>query len=283
MPVWKPIDTVPRGKTVLVRKRIAGLANLLAGQRPEKDGWYYNTAITEAVADEAVRRWADEWAEIPTDDQEGRAMGTNSTGCTEWERDFDSEEKAMPQNISSDDVLLPPWAECLAHGDYRIVGAMLPTRDGRKVGNATILKWETRAFDAEPEDGARSSSPYLVAVLLTDAGNEVRMTERELMEQFWPPTWVRKVGHADQARQRRGFYGATGQDSMNHHVVTPFEAGTERLVENGDDQGQAILSIAASLKRIADVVDPVDKSRGDFFQQADSWFHHWLGTWIRSR
>lgn len=47
-------------------------------------------------------------------------------------------------------------------------------------------------------------------------------------------------------------------------------------------QAEALVSIAISMKRIADALTP-DPERGTFFQQADSWFHHWLGTWIRSR
>jgi hypothetical protein len=174
----------------------------------------------------------------------------------------------MTQNYDSDDVLLPPWADRLAHGDYRVVGAMLPTRDGRKMGNATLLLWTLS-----------KSGDAAVATIRTDAGNEVRMTERELEDQFWPPTWLRKKDGVEGARD-----------------FIPYSEIAKNLVDNGGNQGQAIMSIAESLKRIADmgpalgevgwhlkriadVIDPVDKSRGDFFQQANEWFHTWLGVW----
>jgi hypothetical protein len=120
------------------------------------------------------------------------------------------------QNHESDDVLLPPWASGMAHGNYLAVGAMLPTRDGRRMGNAIV-----EGVDA-------------VAVsIMTDAGTKVRMTAIELAEQFWPPTWIRKK---DLAKDQRG--------------AVPFA------------QAHAMLSIADSLKRIADVVDPAD-GQGD--------------------
>lgn len=78
---------------------------------------------------------------------------------------------------------LPEWASGLAHGDYRIVGAALPTRDGRNHGNATLILWET------PSE--RGDIP--VALLRTEAGNEMRMTEREIKESFWPPVWVKRL------------------------------------------------------------------------------------------
>jgi hypothetical protein len=46
---------------------------------------------------------------------------------------------------------------------------------------------------------------------------------------------------------------------------------------------RALLSIAISLKRIADAVDPPDKSRGTFFEQADNWFNHWISIWRNAR
>lgn len=45
----------------------------------------------------------------------------------------------------------------------------------------------------------------------------------------------------------------------------------------------ALVSIAISLKRIADAVDPPDKSRGTFFEQADNWFNHWISIWRNAR
>lgn len=46
----------------------------------------------------------------------------------------------------------------------------------------------------------------------------------------------------------------------------------------------SLLSIAISLKRIADALDPPDKEiNGTLFQRADNWFHHWLAVWRQNR
>lgn len=85
------------------------------------------------------------------------------------------------QDVDLHDEPLPPWALRRATGDYLELGAVLPTRDGRQHGNATVLRVDAR-------DGA----PGVVAIVVTDAGNEMRMTVPEVEEAFWPPTLVRR-------------------------------------------------------------------------------------------
>ncbi len=62
-----------------------------------------------------------------------------------------------------------------------------------------------------------------------------------------------------------------------------FPAVSEAVMMEGDSEEQALASIAISMRRIADALDPPDKSRGTIFEQADNWFHNWLGIWMRSR
>lgn len=241
MPVWKPIETIPRGKTVLIRKRAPGLENLIAESRPQ-DGWYYNTANYAVAPDEQIRKWADEWTAIPGDEAP------------------EQEINQMSQNHDNDDVKLPLWIEGFARGDYLIIGAVLTRKDGRQNENATTVSVSWR-------------SPA-IATVMTDGGALFRLTESELRDRFLPPTWIRKMPPSHPA--------TTVEESFVHsHGSLPiFESGTEKLVGNGDDHGQAILSIAASLKRIADIVDPVDKSRGTFFEQLYGTLENLIFNWM---
>jgi hypothetical protein len=47
------------------------------------------------------------------------------------------------------DELLPDWAVSRANGDYLAIGACLPTRDGRRIGNATVIGLSAAVFDLE--------------------------------------------------------------------------------------------------------------------------------------
>lgn len=71
---------------------------------------------------------------------------------------------------------LPEWA--VARTDRPVIGAMMPTRDGRKIGNAWIIAhW--------PESDAWE--------VLTESGNQLAFTSRELNEFFHPPEFVGDV------------------------------------------------------------------------------------------
>lgn len=74
---------------------------------------------------------------------------------------------------------LPPWASGRAHGDYTALGAVLPTRDGRNCGNATVVS------------SAMGSAVHRTWSLMTDAGNEMNLTLAEIEAWFWPPEWIR--------------------------------------------------------------------------------------------
>lgn len=78
---------------------------------------------------------------------------------------------------------LPGWAIGLAHGLY-VLGSQLPTRDGRRMGNAHII--DTKY--SEPLD-------QTVYAVLTDAGNTLRMTQEELEECFYPPKYISDVSN----------------------------------------------------------------------------------------
>lgn len=75
--------------------------------------------------------------------------------------------------------MLPPWAIGPAHGQL-VVGAQLPTRDGRRCGNAHII---------EVVDGYLGMN-RLVYTVLTDAGSRMRLTASEADELFHPPRYV---------------------------------------------------------------------------------------------
>ena len=75
-------------------------------------------------------------------------------------------------------VLLPPWARCLANEDYTLPNAALPTRDGRRTGNAVNV------------GGIISLNPDPTFLVVTDAGNLIRCTLNEMKELFHPPQYV---------------------------------------------------------------------------------------------
>ena len=72
----------------------------------------------------------------------------------------------------------PPWASDYAHGDYMQIGAILPTRDGRIIGNAYVYRIE---FENNRQ----------VAYIKTDAESNAIMTREELTDLFHPPVWIK--------------------------------------------------------------------------------------------
>ncbi|AID16862.1 hypothetical protein vBDshPR2C_47 [Dinoroseobacter phage vBDshPR2C] len=80
--------------------------------------------------------------------------------------------------MSDDQILLPHWAKGLAHGDYTLPNAALPTRDGRATGNAVTV------------GGVTSLNPDPTFLVVTDAGNLIRCTLNEMKELFYPPEYV---------------------------------------------------------------------------------------------
>lgn len=91
-------------------------------------------------------------------------------------------KRTTEELIAEAEARLPEWAVARAHGDL-VEGAQLPTRDGRRMGNAHII----RIVPAPP------AAPSLNYLILTDAGNTVVFSEGELREQFYPPEYIGTV------------------------------------------------------------------------------------------
>lgn len=80
--------------------------------------------------------------------------------------------------------MLPHWATDFAYGEVQI-GAQLPTRDGRRAGNAHVI-------DKGEIDCLGTTLHFWV--VLTDAGNAMELTDGEIAEMFYPPEYVSDVG-----------------------------------------------------------------------------------------
>jgi len=97
--------------------------------------------------------------------------------------DLDDEGKVISDGPNPDLLeirdLRPSWAKDLADG-YMCLGAALPTRDGRRTGNATLV----------------SVNPDGTAKVLTDAGNRMVLTHNELEELFYEPVWTMDPNNA---------------------------------------------------------------------------------------
>jgi hypothetical protein len=74
---------------------------------------------------------------------------------------------------------LPEWASHKAEGDYTALRASLPTRDGRRTGNAVNVGLSDRQWEGVAT----------IYKIVTDAGNILRVTENEMKEMFHPPKW----------------------------------------------------------------------------------------------
>jgi hypothetical protein len=77
---------------------------------------------------------------------------------------------------------LPEWAIDRTDGTL-YNGVQLPTRDGRRCGNAHVI-----GFSANYK-----TTGLNVYHVLTDAGTVMRLTEGEVTELFYPPKWVSRV------------------------------------------------------------------------------------------
>ena len=75
---------------------------------------------------------------------------------------------------------MPEWAKAKAEGDYTLPNAALPTRDGRRTGNAVTIGLSDRQWKD-------CDTTYMV---ITDAGNILRVTENEMKFYFHPPEYV---------------------------------------------------------------------------------------------
>lgn len=90
-----------------------------------------------------------------------------------------------------------PWALGRAEGEF-VLGAHLPTRDGRRMGNAHIVAIEELEFRGEK---------CTVYHVLTDAGSTASLVKIELEELFHPPEYCSDVAEVLRKFDRDGVYG----------------------------------------------------------------------------
>ena len=90
------------------------------------------------------------------------------------------------------DDQLPEWAVALSNGELQ-VGVQLCTKDGRIVGNGFVIDvWDSELFD--------------LWIVMTDAGNTMRLTTEELTGYFHIGKYVCSVDRIwkDFSREDRG-------------------------------------------------------------------------------
>lgn len=90
---------------------------------------------------------------------------------------------------------LPPWADKKLNGELEQY-AQLPCRDGRKLGNAIII----RVYQEEVlPDFLRGNGPLYE--IITDFGNLLRLNAAEIEEAFHPTKYRMKKLHARLRRE----------------------------------------------------------------------------------
>lgn len=88
---------------------------------------------------------------------------------------------------------LPQWAERHAFVGGLELGSQLPTRDGRRHGNAVVVD----LIRAAP--GSVEVCGFLV---ITDAGNEMTFTCAEIEDEFYPPMFIMRRDEWPKKRER---------------------------------------------------------------------------------
>lgn len=87
------------------------------------------------------------------------------------------------QHLTEEEIALgplPDWAEAhITDGSYLHRRASLPTKDGRRCGNAVILEIGKSTHTGQP-----------LIIVCSDAGNVLKLSENELKELFHPPRWT---------------------------------------------------------------------------------------------
>lgn len=111
--------------------------------------------------------------------------------------DFQIRVKA-PISVSREAIdeftLLPHWAIGTTNGQL-VEGAQLPTRDGRRAGNAHIVGLEVKQIGLH---GAK-----VFYSVLTDAGTVMTLTGAEIAKLYYPPRWVCDVSEVLRKFSRR--------------------------------------------------------------------------------
>ncbi|HDY98738.1 MAG TPA: hypothetical protein ENH72_09625 [Pseudomonas sabulinigri] len=126
-------------------------------------------------------------------------------------------------------VTLPEWAIGHTHGEY-VMGAHLPTRDGRRCGNAHIIAAERAKWD----------EAKTVYICLTDAGREMRLTKNELEEMFHPTEWISDI---DEVKRKFGMQADLSNIEKASQQQDPLAPGLqwatrrcEALLQQGFDR-----------------------------------------------
>ena len=83
--------------------------------------------------------------------------------------------------MTDNNEILPFWAEKLSDGNYMEINAQLCTRDGRSFGNAKVIGLGVIPVVQIP-----------VAIIRTESGNEVKLTEKEMAQYFYEPKYIFK-------------------------------------------------------------------------------------------
>lgn len=85
-------------------------------------------------------------------------------------------------DLDSESSLWPEWVKGRIEDGKIVLGAQLPTKDGRRIGNAVVY-----ALSGTLELNGES---HYVYEIITDAGSSVKMLEEEIAEAFYPPEWI---------------------------------------------------------------------------------------------
>ena len=93
----------------------------------------------------------------------------------------------------------PDWATGVAF-KYTTTGAVLLTRDGRRIGNS-VVTGQTQQL--------RRHGSNLAWEVITDAGTSVYLTEKELHQLFHPPKWITVVATCPAYRAYLEKHGVT--------------------------------------------------------------------------
>ena len=90
-------------------------------------------------------------------------------------------EKSIAQCENAPD-LWPEWIKGRVESGRIVLGAQLPTKDGRRIGNAVVYAL-SGMIDLNGEE-------HHVYEIITDAGSSVKMIEKEIADAFYPSEWI---------------------------------------------------------------------------------------------
>lgn len=129
--------------------------------------------------------WSKPMAEIKKDIRHSMTTGMTVKGTSTGQLTKPNPEphELLPMTQEEmDRGPMPEWAIGTANGEL-VLGAQLPTKDGRICGNGHIV-------NITPVDAYGGENVHHI---LTDAGSTMELTAREVRELFHKPTWVSDV------------------------------------------------------------------------------------------